>query len=293
MRVDLLNQTGMSPRKQLRTNADGLTAAVGRMWIAFGMEVREARRTRKWTVVELAGRADMSPAFLYAIEAGMSGSIEAAARIASVLGWHAEMHLVNPRKKAGTDEGRDSDTVHSAMGEFEAAHLSRLRFGLGIDEPYQHFQFAGRADLVGWDLDARALLHVENRTRFPDLQAVAGSYNAKRAYLAAEVGARLGVKEWASQTHVIAGLWSAEVLHVLRLRTESFRALCPNSLEPFASWWAGQPPGNGSISTFIVLDPLATGRRRPFIGLEDALAVRPRYRGYADAADQLRSRRNV
>ena len=54
------------------------------------------------------------------------------------------------------------------MGEYEASHLRALGFKVGIDEPYQHYQFAGRADLVAWDVDARAFLHIENGTRFPD-----------------------------------------------------------------------------------------------------------------------------
>lgn len=50
------------------------------------------------------------------------------------------------------------------------AHLRRSGFEVAIAEPHQHYQFAGRADRLGWDLDRRALIHIENRTRFPDMQ---------------------------------------------------------------------------------------------------------------------------
>ena len=179
------------------------------------------------------------------------------------------------------------DAVHSAMGEFEARHLRGLGSRVGLDEPYQNYQLAGRADIVAWDFDARALLHIENRTRFPDFQEMAGAYNAKRAYLADAIAERTSIARWASQTHVIAALWSSDVLHALRLRTESFRSLCPDQSDTFAHWWAGQPARAGSSSTLIVLDPLATGSERRWIGLDDALSARPRYRGYADAAIQL------
>ena len=79
------------------------------------------------------------------------------------------------------------------MGECEAAHLASVGVTLAIDEPYQHFQFAGRADVLAWNLDERRLLHIENKSRIDDIQELAGAYNAKRVYLAAALGDRLGV----------------------------------------------------------------------------------------------------
>jgi transcriptional regulator with XRE-family HTH domain len=283
----LLNRFGMSPRKQLRAASESVPGAVRRVWIAFGLEVREARHARKWSVRQLAAKAGLSSAFVYAIEAGTSGSVEAAARLAAAFEWRAEMHLVNPRRRADGRASLSADLVHSAMGEFEAAHLRRLQFPVGMDEPYQHYQFAGRADLVAWDVRARALLHIENRTRFPDLQEATGSYNSKKAYLAESLGERVGVRRWASQTHVMAALWSSEALHVLRLRKDTFRSACPDAQDAFAQWWRGQPPTTGVTSTFVALDPLAVGRKRVFIGLDDVLIARPRYQGYADAAAQV------
>lgn len=89
------------------------------------------------------------------------------ARLASALGLRFEATMLDPRRPAA---GRGGDTVHAAMGELEAARLGARGFRVAIDEPYQHYQFAGRADVVAWDTDARALLHLENRTRFPNLQ---------------------------------------------------------------------------------------------------------------------------
>ena len=276
----------MSPRKKLREEAPLIESAVAQLWLAFGLQVREARRARHWSIKELATRSDLSPAFVYAIEGGRSGSAEAAARIAASLGRRAELELVDPRKREGR-ASLSADSVHSAMGELEAAHLARLGFRVGIDEPYQHYQFAGRADLVAWDVDARALLHIENRTRFPDFQEMAGAFNAKREYLADSLATRAGVTTWQSQAHVIAALWSSEVLHVLRLRTASFRALCPDPAQAFEAWWKGSPPRVGASSTLIVLDPAAAGRQRTWITLDDAMGARARHRGYSDAAATL------
>ena len=136
-------------------------------------------------------------------------------------------------------------------------------------------------------MDARALLHVENRTRFPDFQEMAGSFNQKRAYFGDAFGERVGVRAWRSQTHIIAALWSSEVLHAVRLRSSSFRALCPDPATAFETWWKGAPATPGSSASLIVLDPGTIGKQRELIDLESALTARPRYRGYSDAAASL------
>jgi hypothetical protein len=206
------------------------------------------------------------------------------------LGLRLEIEYSDPRQRA-VPTSRPTDLVHSAMGEFEVAHLAGHGFPIGVDEPYQHYQFAGRADVVAWDLAARSLVHIENRTRFPDLQDAAGSWNAKRSYLPGVLSARLGLRQgWASVTHVMALIWSSEILHSLRIRQATFRGLCPDGPEAFTAWWHGTPPTGGTASTLITIDPWASGRSRLFVGLDDALRAAPRYRGYADIAARLLGR---
>jgi len=88
---------------------------------------------------------------------------------------------------------RDEDPVHAAMTEAIADRLHGLGLRVATDEPYQHFQFAGRADRVAWDREGVALLHCEQRTRLPNFQDSAGTFNAKRAYLADALAVRLGL----------------------------------------------------------------------------------------------------
>jgi transcriptional regulator with XRE-family HTH domain len=279
----------MSPHTFRTPSSDTVSSALSRLWVDLGIALREARLARTWTVRELARRADVSAVLVYRVEAGQSSSTEAAARLASSLGLRLDFELTDPRRSS--KPSLSADAVHSAMGELETAHLRGLGMPTGVDEPYQHFQFAGRADVVAWDVASAALLHIENRTRFPDFQEMAGAYNSKRAYLASSLGERLGIRHWASQTHVIAALWSSEVLHALRLRRESFRSLCPDPLAAFEHWWAGTPPSAGQSSILVVLDPLAAGRQRLFVALDEALAgARPRHRDYADVAARLLAR---
>ena len=188
------------------------------------------------------------------------------------------------------------DPVHAAMGEVELVQLRGHGPEVRLDEPYQHFQFAGRADLVAIDAPRRDLLHIENRTRFPDIGGFAGSFNAKRAYLADDLVRRLGLgrgeRDLHSITHVVVALWSAEVLHVLRLCAASLRAVAPDGTEAFDSWWNGTRPPAGTSTTLVVFDPLPGIRqsRRRWIGLDEALRAEPRYRDYAAALEALRSR---
>jgi transcriptional regulator with XRE-family HTH domain len=213
-----------------RTHLPAAATAAGRakqLYAVIGALVREKRIRQGWALRELAARARLSVAMVQTIESGAAGSIDAYVRLATALSLRLDLGLTDPTDRPGERSRRAIDPVHSAMGEFEAGQLRSLGFQVGVDEPYQHFQFAGRADVVAWDIGRRALLHLENRTRTPDFQDAAGSYNAKRAYLAEAIGGRVGVALRASETHVMVALWSAEMLHAIRLRPEAFTSSAP------------------------------------------------------------------
>jgi transcriptional regulator with XRE-family HTH domain len=286
MSANLSNRFGMSPRRISSAVPQRVETAMRRVTVLAGQRARDERVRRGWTLRRLADEAGLSPSLVQSIEAGGAGSLEAYARLADALGLRLQEPLTAIQRGTGR-ANLSADLVHSAMTEIDARRFRGHKLPHSIDEPYQHYQFAGRADLVAWSLEEAALLHIENRTRFPDLQAVAGSYNAKRVYLPDALAARLGIRRWRSETHVMVCLWSAEVLHALRLRTESFRALFPDPADSFAAWWDGRPPAAGVTSTLVVLDPLAVGRQRAFVDLETALGVDPRHRGYAAAAAAL------
>ena len=234
---------------------------------------------------ELGERCGLTAAAVQRLEAGRAGSLSSYARLATALGLRPEFRLSDDRRPGPV---RAADSVHAAMGNVEAELLQGFAHPVALDEPYQHFQFAGRADVAAWSIADRALLHIENRTRFPNLQEAFGSYNAKRTYLAPALAERLRVPGgWRSVTHAIVALWSAEVLHALRLRTASFRAVCPDDPASLIAWLTGGAPPAGITSTFLLLDPIPAPRRRRWIRLTEALTAEPRYRGYAEAAAAL------
>lgn len=274
----------MSQRNRPEQIASGMASHAG-------IIITDARRGRRWTLRELAARASISLSMLHAVEHGAPASLATYAAISAALGLEAHLDLIDPRRRAPT--ARAEDPVHAAMGEVLAARLAGHGFAVAIDEPYQHYQFAGRADLIAWDLATRSLLHIENRTRFPNIQESIGSYNAKRRYLPAVMAERLGVRRgFVHVTNVMVGLWSSEVLHAVRIRSETFRATCPDDDADLRRWLAGeQIATTGSTSAFVVFDPIAaSSRRRDIVGLAQALAAstRPRYAGYAGATEALR-----
>jgi transcriptional regulator with XRE-family HTH domain len=281
----LFTVAGMSSRSSPEDAARRLAGHVG-------FTIADARQSRRWPLRELARRSGVSASMIHAIEHGSPASLETYAAIATALDLEPRLELVDPRRRATT--ARAEDPVHSAMGEVLAAQFADHGFPVAIDEPYQHYQFAGRADLLAWDLEKRALLHVENRTRFPNIQEAIGSYNAKRWYLPAVLAERLRLRGgFASVTNVMVCLWSSEVLHAIRVRAETFRAVCPDNRDDFDRWWAGDVVASTrSTSTLIVLDPNVgpSGKRRATAGLDRALeaSTRPRYRSYAEAVEALR-----
>lgn len=223
-------------------------------------------------------------------ESGRAASLLTYARLASALDLRPTLDLMDPRKRANA--AQSEDPVHASMGDLEARQLAGHGRRVALDEPFQHYQFAGRADVLAFDLDHRAVLHVENRTRFPNIQEAFGSYNAKRQYMPAVLAQRLGLRGgWDVVTHALVVLWSAEVLHAVRLREASFRSVCPDRPDDFFTWWDGRVPEAGlPTSALVVLDPrIELPRRSRFADMDGALRVRPRYRGYAEALARLAS----
>jgi transcriptional regulator with XRE-family HTH domain len=291
----LFNPVEMSARRLDSGISPAAKAALVRMAVEAGAAIRTERLSRGLTLREVADRAGLAVSTLHRLEAEEVSTLESYARFGAALSARPELQFTTGRPDRLVRRRKDEDLVHAAMGEHEARHLRGIGFHVSIDEPYQHYRFAGRADVVAWDTARRAMLHLENRTQFPNLQEAAGAFNGKRAYLPAILAERLSIRNgWLSVTHAIVALWSSEVLHVTRLRASTLAALCPDDLAPFDQWWHREPLARGAASVFVLFDPAASvGRRRRYVGLDLAPRVEPRYRDYASAADALRLERSV
>lgn len=262
-----------------------------RVAFQFGQAVRLERRRRRMSVRAFAAKAGVATGTIHNVETGEPASIEIYVRIAKALKHELSMDLTRPGRPPAARDG--ADLVHAFMGEVEAAVLRTHGGGLSIDEPWQHFHFAGRADVLHWDIDRDALLHLENRTGFPDVQDALGRFTGKRRYLATALAASLGfARPPRTETHVIVALWSNEVMRVLRRDAVTFQVTCPDPPDAFLAWWAGRPPEDSKTTSLVLFDPFATGRQRRFLSLEDALGTaRARVHDYADAAERIRALR--
>ena len=244
------------PGRAGRLRDDRIARELARIAAGLGIAVHEERRRRRLSLREVARLAEVGLGTAQAVEAGKVCLLETYMRLAAALRLKAEFEFVDPRRR----------------------------------EPLQHYGFSGRADVVAWSVERAALLHIENRTRFPDIQESFGSFNTKRRYLGREVAGRVGVARWRSETHVMAALWSAEVLRPLRLYRASFESVCPDPPDEFEAWWRGGPPTTGRHSILLIFDPVAGNRRdrRQWAGFAELPDLRPRYRDYADAVAVIR-----
>ena len=278
----------MSPRRALEPAAPAVLARVDAVFAAAGARVREIRLHRQWTTARLAQEAGISREMVYRVERGEPASIETLARLGAGLGLRLEMTFEDPRGKGRP--ARAQDPVHAAIVELLAARYAAHGRIVAVDEPFQHYQFAGRADLAVVDRAGPDLLHHEVKTAIPNVGELAGAWNVKRQYLAGVLAERHGVRGgFRSVTHVLTIAWTAECLHLVRLRMATIRALGPDSADAFGAWWDGsRPRAPGVTATAILLDPIGRPRAPAWVGLDGARTVRPRHPGYAGLLEALR-----
>lgn len=253
----------------------------------LGDAIRAERRRRHLTLAQLAEAASLSDSAIHAVESGRVASLGTYVKLARALRLKPEFDLVDPRRRGAL---KAEDPVHAAMGEAQAAQLRSLGFEVRIDEPFQHYQFAGRGDVVAWSVKGADLLHIENRTAFPNIQEAFGAFNAKREYLGEQLAARAGVMRWRSESHVMAALWSSDVLRTIKCHEASFASLGSQGATILEAWWRGEPPINGKGGGLVIFDPIQSRRsdRRPLADPADLATARPRCRGYAEALAALK-----
>lgn len=288
MRAGVLTSHAMSPFRTVQPASPAVLARITGIHAALGAQVRAARTRRRWTTDRLALEAGVSRSLVYLVERGEPTSLETYARLGAALGLRLEVSLDDQRAK--TRPGRAEDPVHAAIVEALAARYAAQGRRVGADEPFQHFQFAGRADVTAIDERGPDLLHHEVKTAMPNVGKLAGAWNVKRQYLAGALADRHAIRTgFRSVTHVLTIAWTAECLHVVRLREATVRSLGPDAPDAFARWWdGGRPAAPGVTSTVVVFDPIERTRATSWASLDAIATVRPRHRDYAELLRELR-----
>jgi transcriptional regulator with XRE-family HTH domain len=277
----MLGMSFTRPRTWSATDSD---LELDRLCRRLGAAIRTSRQAHGWSTQQVAHAAGLSRSAVTRLESGKAGGLVTYQRIADVLGLRLTWELTS---LATTLEAEDA--VHAVMGEVQARRFATGTRRVLVDEPYQHFRFAGRGDLVVVDRGAAAIHHSENKTRIVNVGELSGSFNAKCRWLSGDVAERNGIRRIRSETHTLVLLWSEEVLAVARSLGRTLRALGPDGADPFGAWWDGSPLA-GVHRGLVVFDPIDRGTSQPqWVSLEDALDARPRYRGYADAFHELRA----
>ena len=283
----MLTSHAMSPFRTVQPATPAVLARTAGIFVALGGQVRAARVRRRWTTGRLALEAGVSRSLVYLVERGDPASLEVYARLGAALGLRLGASLDDPREKAPA--GRAQDPVHAAIVEVLAARYGAQGRRVGADEPFQHFQFAGRADVTAVDPGGPDLLHHEVKTAMPNVGELAGAWNVKRQYLAGALADRHAIRGgFRSVTHVLTIAWTAECLHVARLREATVRSLGPDAPDAFARWWdGGRPPTAGVTATVVLFDPIQRPRSSAWVPLDALALLRPRHKDYADLLREL------
>lgn len=289
MSASVLNGRAMSRFPRISSTPPVAAARMSSIAAALGAQVREARLRRRWTTERLATEAGISRTLVYLVERGGQSTLETYARLGAALGLRLEASFAD-RRVSGRPRG-DEDPVHSAIVEMLASRYSAQGRQVTADEPFQHYQFAGRADLAVIDLTGPDLLHHEVKTAIPNVGELAGAWNVKRQYLARALADRRAAPHgFRTVTHVLTIAWTADCLHAVRLREASIRSLGPDDSGAFEAWWRGDVPAVPRVTaTVVLIDPVERPRASAWAPIADLPSSRPRHAGYASLLSALRA----
>lgn len=156
----------------------------------LGAAIRFLRIRRRWRQSDLARRAGCSQSAVSRIERGHLGSVRLDTIRAVAAALDMRLDLVG-RWRAG-DLDRMLSSAHSALHEDVARRLGGLGGWESAPEvPFSSFGERGAIDILAWHPASRALLVIEFKTEFVDLNELLATLDRKRR-LAAEIARQRG-----------------------------------------------------------------------------------------------------
>ena len=203
--------------------------------VAVGRMVRDLRVARNLRQVDVAGRAGVSRETVSRLERGLvDGMTVASLRAVSralempsivTLGWRTP------------ELDRMRDRVHAAMVEAMSRILVDAGWQITAESGFNHYGERGSADILAWHRARLAILIVETKSRFGDLQDTLAALDRKRRVLPIEFEKRFG---W--RPRVVGVLLVLPDLsthrHVAARHPTIFRASFPHRQDEVTEWLA-------------------------------------------------------
>jgi len=147
--------------------------------LRFGGVIRFLRVRRRWRQRDLAERAGISQTMVSRLERGhlSEATLDTIRRVAAALDLRVDV--------VGRWRGGELDRLlasgHSALHESVAAHLRTLAgWQFASEVSFAHFAERGVIDILAWHEPSRALLVIELKTEFVDLNELIGTLDRKR-----------------------------------------------------------------------------------------------------------------
>jgi transcriptional regulator with XRE-family HTH domain len=146
----------------------------------LGAAIRGIRRRRRWRLIDVAERANVSASFVSRLERGHVGgqSVDSIRAVAAVLDVRVDLIA---RWRAG-DLDRMLNARHSQLHE-QVARWFRARFPawqLAPEVTFAIYGDRGTIDILAWHAGRRAVLVIELKTEIVDVNELLGTLDRKR-----------------------------------------------------------------------------------------------------------------
>jgi transcriptional regulator with XRE-family HTH domain len=166
--------------------------------------IRFLRRRAGWRQVDLAAHAGTSREMVSRIERGrIEGlTLRSLDTIAATLGGSLYIEV----RWRGEQLDRLMDAAHAAVQEMAVGHLREVSWRVEVEVSFNWYGERGRVDAVAFHSDTRALLVVEVKVRFGDIQDTLGKLDVKTR-LGRQLARQLG---WPEPARVIPCLVVAD-----------------------------------------------------------------------------------
>jgi transcriptional regulator with XRE-family HTH domain len=225
--------------------------------IGFGRAVRALRRHRGWRQKDLAGKARVSRAAIWRIEAGRAGrvTLDTLDRVAVALG----ARLVTRLDWNGAALVKLLDGDHATLVDLVIGYLRSAGWTCVPEVTFNIYGDRGSIDILAWHEPSGSLLVIEVKTLVPDVGDMLATLDRKRR-LAARIGSDRGWHARSVSTILVIRESATNRRHVAALDQTFARALPDRNVA--VKRWIAAPAGSIAGLWFFSIAHQASARTR-------------------------------